>query len=82
MQKTYNLTLYIKAKLSCIEIARIPKNKTSIASLFLVDILLTDSNIYPTKRLKQPHKTFTNGVESPLPGGDAKGVGNGSPEMP
>jgi len=29
-----------------------------------------------------PIKTFTNGEESPLPGGEAKGVGNASPEMP
>ena len=80
--KHQNLTLSIKAKLSCIDITRIPKNKTSIENLFLVDVLLTDSNIYPTKRLKHPHKTFTNGEESPLPAGCAKGVGNASPETP
>jgi len=42
--KNYHLTLSIKAKLNCMEIASIPRKKTSIASLFLVDILLTDSN--------------------------------------
>ena len=81
-KRNYNLILSIKAKLSCIEIARIPKNNTSIESLFLVDVLLTDSNTYPTKRLRQAHKTFTSGDESPLPAGCAKGVGNASPEIP
>ena len=81
-KRNYNLILSIKAKLSCIEIAKIPKNNTSIESLFLVEVLLTDSKIYPMNRLRQAHKTFTSGEESPLPGGVAKGVGNASPEMP
>ena len=77
-----NFTLSIKVKLICIEIANIPRNKTSIEILFFVDVLLTISNIYPTTRLKQPHKTLINGEESPLPGGVAKGVGNASPDIP
>jgi hypothetical protein len=74
--------LSIKAKLSWIEIARIPKNKTSIEILFLKEALLTNSRTYPTTRLRHPHKTLTNGEDSPLPGGVAKGVGNESPETP
>jgi hypothetical protein len=32
--------------------------------------------------LNKPHATFTIGDDSPLNGGDAKGLGNGLPEMP
>ena len=65
----YNLTLSINVKLNCIEIAKIPKNSTSIESLFLVDVLLIISNTYPITRLRQAHNTFTSGEESPLPAG-------------
>ncbi len=68
--------------LAWIEITTIPKNKTSIESLFARDVLLTLNNIYPASKLKQPHNTLTVGDESPLPGGFANGVGNGFPEMP
>ena len=68
--------------LDWMDIAIIPKNKTSIDSLFAVDVLLTLNNIYPASKLKQPHKTLTIGEDSPLPGGFAKGDGNESPEMP
>jgi len=68
--------------LSWIEIATIPKNKTSIESLFAVDVLLTLNKIYPASKLKQPHNTLTVGEDSPLPGGFAKGVGNEFPETP
>ncbi len=50
--------------------------------LFLPDVLLTINNIYPINKLRQAHKTFRVGEESPWPGGVANGVGNGSPEMP
>ena len=68
--------------LACIDIARIPKNRTSIERLFLKVVLLTLSNIYPASKLKHAHITLTSGEESPFPGGFAKGDGNGSPEMP
>lgn len=68
--------------LACIDIARIPKNKTSIARLFFVVILLTFNNTYPASKLKQAHITLTSGEESPFPGGFANGDGNGSPETP
>ena len=68
--------------LSWIEIATIPKNKTSIESLLAMDVLLTLNNIYAASKLKQPHNTLTVGEESPLPGGFAKGVGNEFPETP
>jgi len=33
-------------------------------------------------KLSKAHKTFIRGDESPLPGGLAKGVGKGFPEIP
>src|SRR5262245_7437065 len=36
----------------------------------------------PTIRLKLPHHTFTTGDDSPCPGGEANGLGNGRPETP
>ena len=33
-------------------------------------------------KLKNPQSTFINGDDSPLPGGDAKGLWNLRPEMP
>lgn len=32
--------------------------------------------------LKNAHSTLTKGDDKPLPGGSAKGVGNGSPDIP
>lgn len=37
---------------------------------------------YPMRRLARPQMTFTGAGELPLPGGEAKGVGNFLPEMP
>jgi hypothetical protein len=82
MKKSLGFHFTIKAKLNCIEIARIPRNKTNIAILFLKEALLTNKSKYPTNILRQAQSTFTNGGESPLPGGVEKGVGNGTPEMP
>jgi hypothetical protein len=36
--------------------------------------------ISPTNTLRQAHRTFITGEESPLPGGFEKGDGNASPE--
>lgn len=68
--------------LACIDIASIPKNRTSIARLFFIVALLTRSRINPTIKLKQAHITLISGEESPFPGGLEKGEGNGSPETP
>lgn len=68
--------------LDIIDIASIPKNNKSIARLFLIVVLLTLNNTYPASKLKQPHNTLTRGEENPLPGGFAKGDGNGSPDTP
>jgi hypothetical protein len=78
----YYFILSINTMLACIDIARIPKNRTSIERLFLKVVLLTLSNIYPASKLKHAQITLTSGEESPFPGGFAKGDGNGSPEMP
>gem|GEM_PF-3417739 len=37
---------------------------------------------YPTTTLSVPHRTFTNGEDSPRPGGEAEAVGNERPETP
>ena len=59
-----------------------PKNITINDSLLLVETLPALNNKYPISKLRQAHKTFTSGDESPLPGGLAKGEGNASPETP
>jgi len=40
------------------------------------------NSIYPMTKFANPHNTFANGVDSPRPGGCAKGVGNFLPDMP
>lgn len=60
----------------------IPKKTKNNRSLRFQVALLTFKRIYPTSKLKQAHNTLQVGEESPLPGGLAKGVGKGSPEIP
>ena len=74
--------LSINDMLDNIEIIIIPKNKTAIETLFFTVIFPALNNTYPASKLKHAHITLTRGVDSPLPGGLAKGVGKGSPEMP
>ena len=64
------------------DIAINPKNKITIDNLFFGEALLTINKIYPTRRLRQAHKTLTVGEEGPLPGGEEKGLGKESPETP
>jgi hypothetical protein len=38
--------------------------------------------VYPMKKFARPQSAFTSGADSPLPGGEAKGLGNFFPDMP
>ncbi len=63
-------------------IAEIPiKNINNEIKLWLF-ILPSLNNNPPTNKLNNAHITFTTDIESPLPGGFAKGVGNLFPEIP
>jgi hypothetical protein len=53
-----------------------------IASLLFRESLLTLKRKPPTSILAAPQIVFNIGEDKPFPGGLAKGVGNGSPEIP
>jgi len=63
-------------------ISKIPAKKIKRAHLFLSDNFPALNKRNPITRLSKPHRTFTVGDDSPLPGGLAKGVGKASLEMP
>lgn len=59
-----------------------PKKNTRRLHLFSLEILPARYKMYPITRLNNAQRTFTVGDDRPFPGGVAKGVGKGSPEMP
>ncbi len=60
----------------------IPRKKIISESGFFAETLLILKMTALIIKLKNAHNTFMRGDESPLPGGLAKGVGNGLPEIP
>jgi hypothetical protein len=61
---------------------RIPAKKMTRFHFLAGDIFPARNKIYPITRLNNPHRTLTAGEDRPLPGGFAKGDGNGAPETP
>ena len=62
---------------------KIPSNRARESYVNpIIKVPTVVNNMYPITKLKNPHKTLTNGVDNPFPGGCAKGVGNFLPEMP
>jgi hypothetical protein len=69
-------------KLDIMLMQRTPMKKTTSPHLLAGEIFPTRNNIYPITRFSNPHRTLIVGEDRPLPGGFAKGVGNGAPETP
>ena len=64
-------------------ISRPPAPKTSTSGMRRTWNSPTwDTRKYPTTAFSVPQSTFTIGEDNPLPGGEAKGVGNERPETP